>query len=336
MENYAGQLAAISAEIGEIKFELQAAEQKFADAKKEVDDAEKVIAEATKELKKAVTKKDLQKYTTLYNGSVVQLQVVGIQLQVVGIQLQVVGVQLKSLQDKELKLIDVEQLRIRLAHSDLQSNFPLVREASVLSQSSIYGHEVKMKALEYYGLKGCAVDGYVCQLTGVAREKYHIICSHIYQRSWESARIGPQDTKTAFEFLGGTDINEARNILFLLKDIESNWDCGRLNFIWNDDQEKYQCIILDEGLLGKNIRESGGLSFGDLNSKFLNFLQNAPSRNLMAFRSKVNQRMSTHRSGYSSYHWKDGQISPTVGLSKEEEEYVLDWIFKLTFREKLN
>ena len=191
-------------------------------------------------------------------------------------------------------------------------------------------------SLEYYGLKVCAVDGYVCQLTGVAREKNHIICSHIYQKSWESARIGPQDTKTAFEFLGGTDINEARNILFLLKDIESNWDRGKLNFIWNDDQEKYQCIILDERILGESIRESGGLSFGDLNSKFLNFLQNAPSRNLMAFRSIVNERVSTHIRGYRSSHWKDGQISPTIGLSKEEEEYVLDWICKLEFKETLN
>ena len=173
MENNAEQMAAVSAEIQAIKAKLQAAEQKvaeatkefadarkeFADAKKEFADAKKECADATKNLEKAVTKKDLQKYTTLYNGSVGQLSVVGVQLQVV-------GVQLKSLQDKELKLIDVEQLRINLAHSDLKSNFPLVREASVLSQSSICGHEVKMKALEYYGLKVCAVDGYVCQLIG--------------------------------------------------------------------------------------------------------------------------------------------------------------------------
>ena len=53
------------------------------------------------------------------------------------------------------------------------------------------------------------------------------------------------------DLFGCQDLSEARipKCLFLLKDIESNWDCGRLTFIWNGDQEKYQCIILEESLL---------------------------------------------------------------------------------------
>jgi hypothetical protein len=242
---------------------------------------------------------------------------------------------IKRLEREKESVMEHENLKAGLVQSQLLSTFPLVPPPPPRSQSTFSSnYDIKDNAVIYYENVAVTEQIYRCQLTGIKRPRKDITCSHIFQRSWESCKIGPDHTRSLFQLLGGGDINEAKNIIFLLKPIEVQWDAGKLLFEWNHSRDRYECVLLDESIDKEFILEDEDLTFGDLEGKYLSFESDRmPSFRLMAFRSIVNANVSKRNGHTRGKKYWDESFFEGDGVhltwTVEERLYVLDWISKL-------